>query len=228
MKIVLRGDRNVGKSTLFRRLQGLPFTEEYTATEEIAVTNIAWNYKTSEDIVKVEVWDVVDTSTKKKRLPSDKLKLENTIGGGAILPELALDASTIDVYKNSHGAILLFDITKAWTYEYVKKEVENVPDAIPILILGNRRDMGHHRQVAGDTVLYFIEALERQGEVRYAESSMRYGFGLKFIHKFFNIPYLKLQREALLKQLKSNETDTLITLEELDLYEESDDANYDM
>ncbi|OXA37264.1 rab-like protein 6 [Folsomia candida] len=227
MKMVIKGDRNVGKSALFRRLQGLQFTEEYTATEEIQVATIAWSYKNSEDIVKVEVWDVVDVAQKKKRLPTDKLKLDNSAGGenGA---EVALDANTIDVYKNTHGAILVFDITKTWTWDYVKRELNSIPPHIPILVLGNRRDMGHHRAVAFDTVIYAIEALDEGREVRYAESSMRYGFGLKFVHKFFNLPYLALQREALLKQVEVNEQEQVVTGHELDYYGESDDANYDL
>lgn len=62
----------------------------------------------------------------------------------------------------------------------------------------------------------------------YAESSMKNGFGLKYLHTFFNIPYLQLQKETLLRQLETNKLEADATKEELQLRKESEDQNYDL
>ncbi|XP_069842137.1 rab-like protein 6 [Dendropsophus ebraccatus] len=228
MKIVIRGDRNTGKTTLWHRLQGKKFMEEYIPTQEIQVTSIHWNYKTTDDIVKVEVWDVVDKGKGKKRGESS-LKLENE--PQETDSDLALDAEFLDVYKNCNGVIMMFDITKQWTFNYIMRELPKVPSHVPVCVLGNHRDMGEHRVILPDDVRDFIQSLNRRpgsSYIRYAESSMRNSFGLKYLHKFFNIPFLQLQRETLLRQLETNQLDIDATLEELSVQQETEDQNYEI
>ncbi|XP_012275492.1 rab-like protein 6 [Orussus abietinus] len=223
MKIIIKGDRNVGKTCLFHRLQGQKFVEEYIPTEEIQVASIQWNYKATDDVVKVEVWDVVDRGRRRRKM--EGLKMENCPSEN--MEEPVLDAEFLDVYKGTNGVIVMMDITKTWTFDYVQRELPKIPSHIPVIVLGNHCDMSHHRTVTADLVTYFIDSLpERAAQVRYAESSMRNGFGLKLLHKFFNLPFLQLQRETLAKQLETNKEEIRLTIQELDLFQDSDDADY--
>lgn len=56
MKILIKGDRNVGKSCLLQRLQGGAFVEEYVPTDQIQVAPIHWTYKNTDYIVKVSMF----------------------------------------------------------------------------------------------------------------------------------------------------------------------------
>ncbi|CAG0880160.1 unnamed protein product [Darwinula stevensoni] len=222
MKIVIRGDRNVGKTCLYKRLQGQQFQEEYVPTDEIQVTCIQWNFKNTEEIIKVDVWDVVDEG-KVKKDPNVPVKLKmahDKPSDDGFIQQPVLDASFLDVYKDAHGVIMMFDMTKNWTFHYVERELRKVPKHIPVLLLGNHRDMAHHRTVTDLQVTGLLEDLLQEDQERvihYTEASMRNGFGLKFLHKFLSLPFLLLQRETLTRQLERNKEDIDIAIQELDL-----------
>ena len=53
VKVVIRGPRETGKSSLFNRLQAKPFPGDYSPTPEIQFATIAWTYKNASDSIKV-------------------------------------------------------------------------------------------------------------------------------------------------------------------------------
>lgn len=96
----------------------------------------------------MEVWDVVDRAknTSATHNKDTGIKLEHTskkqeksgVAGPvktAELGDLGLDAGTVNVYRNCHAVIFMFDVTKPWTFEYVVKEAFAVPANVAILVL---------------------------------------------------------------------------------------------
>lgn len=275
MKVVIRGDTKVGKTALFLRLKGHDFDDAYLPTENLQVTSIDWNYKATDEVVKIDLWEAVDATCMKSRNVHyvEDLKLENGTSSpvgeneGHLennnmvddsksattpsstnnnimaqngvhknpMPESAKQSlielsGQIDVYKDANAVLLVMDITKLWTFKYVKSELQRIPKDQPVLVIANHQDQGHHRVVSREQVRSFIDGLNRNpgdGLIMYTDASMKNGFGLKMVEKFFSIPYLKLQEASLLKQLELNRQDYMTTLEELQLMEESVGKEYE-
>lgn len=55
---------------------------------------------------------------------------------------------------------------------------------------------------------------------------MRNGFGLRLLHRFLGLPFLRLQRETLLSQLQRNQRETQTCSTELTDFLQSDEADY--
>eukprot|EP01087_Luapelamoeba_hula_P009367 TRINITY_DN2414_c0_g1_i1.p1 TRINITY_DN2414_c0_g1~~TRINITY_DN2414_c0_g1_i1.p1 ORF type:complete len:860 (-),score=196.31 TRINITY_DN2414_c0_g1_i1:13-2379(-) len=233
MKVVIKGDKNTGKTCLFRRLQRLAFVEDYISTDQIQIATIPWDYKVSNDKIKVEVWDVVDRARAKKKEEVDGLKTTNTAEAQlddsdgddldadaviAALPKLSdgiqsgafsmgkLDAQSVDVYKDVNAVLFVIDPRKKWTLDYVDRELPEVPKNTFVLILANYRDCPQNQRVITEYELQ--EYARNAGKyVRYLECSMKNCYGMKGIGCFFNLPFLKIKRQYILQQLKENEAD---------------------
>lgn len=57
---------------------------------------------------------------------------------------------------------------------------------------------------------------------------MSNGFGLRLIYKWIGISFLQLQRENIVNHLETNGSETKIMTMELDVYQQSDEADYDV
>ncbi|EFC41785.1 hypothetical protein NAEGRDRAFT_80574 [Naegleria gruberi] len=253
MKVLLKGDRNSGKTMLFRRLQGQPFSEAYIPSTAISTAHVHWNYKASDDTVVVEVWDVVDKGklngitnyedavideednqptpeqlqlkaqamAKSTEYEVEQLKKKTSSPAVTNSPNFGdhqltvIDANIVDVYKHCNAVLLVFDITKPWTWEYVKNEIENkVPEGVEIAVIANCKDLENKRVVTQNEVTEFCA---RRG-VFIIECSGLNCYGLKEIYTWLNIPFLKLKIDITKKQLNILEEELQFGKEEVDLY----------
>ena len=146
MKIVIRGDKGTGKTNLWRRLQGQSFAANHIPTPELQSATINWNFKSSsEEIAKVQIWDVVDQAL----LPADTAGGMGgaAVSGGGKKPVsagahrlAALDASTLDVYNNTDCVMFLINPLHRPSLEYVRAQATTVPHTVAILLIVNFRD----------------------------------------------------------------------------------------
>lgn len=248
MKIIIRGERGTGKTSLFHRLKGEPIPSEHVATPQLQSATINWNFRAnSEESVKCEVWDVVDrgfspdgpsaSSTGATEPPSaspfelgalqSNSNFASVRASAAVAASIAsasgasgahtvatVDASTVDVYHETHGVIFLLDVTKWHTLEYVRQQLERVPAHIPTLVLGNFRDCGNQRKIFKEDIHELLygssdrasrqqqQALRRPHELLYFECSLLNCYGLKSLHQYFGIPFLQLKLATIRQQMR--------------------------
>ncbi|KAF1779189.1 P-loop containing nucleoside triphosphate hydrolase [Phytophthora cactorum] len=218
MKLLVRGAKGTGKTSLFQRLKGEPIPDTHQSTPQLQSATIKWSFRQHlEENVKCEVWDVVDKgfvpvetdegaeegSTRTQNASAEHGGLQS---GGAIV-----DASTVDVYHEAHGVIFLLDVTKWDTLEYVKQQLDNVPVHIPTLVLGNFRDQGAQRKIFKEDIQELLygssdrpqpQQWRRPMELLYFECSLLNCYGLKSLHQYFGIPFLQLKLATIRQQMR--------------------------
>jgi hypothetical protein len=217
MKLLIRGERGTGKSSLLARLQGQPIPEVHEPTREIKTASIQWTMKTLEETVKCEVWDVVDEG-----IPPDEPSETDPDAIGRHTVAL-VDAQNVDVYQNAHCVIFLMDITKYSTLEYVRTQLDHVPVHIPTLVIGTFRDLRKDEQGGTSKRAVFkedihdllygrhkhhkIPTFRRPHEQHYFEASLVNCYGLRALHTYLGVPFLHLKVATVRQQLRLLEVD---------------------
>jgi len=78
------------------------------------------------------------------------------------------------------------------SWDYVQQEALAVPPQVDMLILLNFCDKKDSWSVKAPEVEEFIQSLQRTN-VGSLQTCMPIGFGLRVIHTFFNLPFLRMQ-----------------------------------
>jgi len=132
-KVVLIGDSGVGKSNLLSRFTRNEFSLETKSTigVEFATRSIQVDGKT----IKAQIWDTAGQERYR--------------------------AITSAYYRGAVGALLVYDIAKSVTYKNVERWLtelrENAAENIVIMLVGNKSDLKHLREVPTDESKEFSE-----------------------------------------------------------------------
>eukprot|EP00211_Chloroparvula_japonica_P014091 CAMPEP_0119122302 /NCGR_PEP_ID=MMETSP1310-20130426/2590_1 /TAXON_ID=464262 /ORGANISM="Genus nov. species nov., Strain RCC2339" /LENGTH=237 /DNA_ID=CAMNT_0007111941 /DNA_START=118 /DNA_END=829 /DNA_ORIENTATION=+ len=132
-KVVLIGDSGVGKSNLLSRFTRNEFSLETKSTigVEFATRSIQVDGKT----IKAQIWDTAGQERYR--------------------------AITSAYYRGAVGALLVYDIAKSITYKNVERWLgelrENAAENIVIMLVGNKSDLKHLREVPTDEAREYSE-----------------------------------------------------------------------
>jgi len=132
-KVVLIGDSGVGKSNLLSRFTRNEFNLETKSTigVEFATRSIQADGKT----IKAQIWDTAGQERYR--------------------------AITSAYYRGAVGALLVYDIAKNVTFKNVERWLtelrENAANNIVIMLVGNKSDLRHLREVPTDSAKEFAE-----------------------------------------------------------------------
>ncbi len=130
IELLIIGDQNVGKSNFIFRFTENKFSESHQATIgiDVKVKNITIDNK----VYKIQIFDTSGQETYK--------------------------SISRNYYLRAQGILLMFDLTNKYTFQNLEKwikEIYNVRDKIPLIIIGNKSDLENKIEVKDDEVIQF-------------------------------------------------------------------------
>lgn len=147
LKIILVGDVSVGKTSVIERYINNNFKDDYTCTIQAEQKTKIIN-EDSNTSIRMDIWDTVG---------QEKFR-----------------SLTRQYYRDSQGAIIVFDITKKKTFDSLQTWIDDIKDYsdkdIPIIIIGNKSDLIDEREVSENNINEFLN-----DKYTYFEVSAKYG-----------------------------------------------------
>jgi len=130
-KLLMIGNSNVGKSAMMNRFVDDIFDDSYVST--IGVDFKIKTMTICNKVAKVQIWDTAG---------QERFKNITTI-----------------YYRGANGCIIVYDITNKLSFDnivYWLSELElHAPNKIPILLVGNKKDLSDKRQVSENDLQMF-------------------------------------------------------------------------
>ncbi|KAK7201616.1 hypothetical protein NESM_000226300 [Novymonas esmeraldas] len=148
MKVVLRGTRGTGKSTLMAHLSGHPLPTHYSPSSELVASTmrLQGEHCAPHEGTKVDMWEVVEG---RQPTASSSSSLMTAGRASAHIPtaqlhealRVAADARLRDIYAGCQLVIIMVDPRQRSSWEFAKRETVDVPPTCCILYALNFCDV---------------------------------------------------------------------------------------
>lgn len=193
MKVLIRGERGAGKTTMLKRIAGVDVQDAaedkpleppaYVPSTKIQGATLSWKWRENEgsegEVIKLSFLDIIDD-----------------------LPEI----SQVDFYDdNSVGAVVfVIDLRQEWSSYYLVSELQRVPAHVPILVFGNFLDAGERKTHNFQVQAAFPRIHDSNNMIVYTEGSALTGLGLFVFRRYIQWAFLVYQRHLWEEMLRGN------------------------
>jgi small GTP-binding protein len=154
LKVVLIGETKVGKTCILERQLCQRFEEQKPSTVGTALGSIILT--TSKGPVRIHLWDTAGQEQYSSLAPM--------------------------YFRKAHIAVLVFDVTQRNSFSALTKRVaqvqEHAPAAIKLMLVGNKSDLKHDREVCIEEGVAFRDEI---GAFCYLETSAKTGDGVDML-----------------------------------------------
>ncbi|MCQ2821134.1 MAG: GTP-binding protein [archaeon] len=147
IKLLILGDSAVGKTNFIFRFAENKFSDSYISTIGFDCKTQIVTLPSSKKVVKIQVWD---TAGQERYMSINK-----------------------NLYLRVQGIILLYDVTKAETFEHINiwlKSIQENTEKIPVILVGNKIDLPTRtvsteegQELANTYKIDYLEASAKEG-----------------------------------------------------------------
>ena len=153
VQLLIIGDSSVGKTSILTRYSNGTFKEDYIAT--VGLDYYSKNEILNNKTIHIKIWDTAGQERYK--------------------------ALTQGFFRNAQGVMVVYDVSNSESFENLKywissiqKNIDSKKISIPVIILGNKIDVGEDREIKTEDAEKFAE----ENKYKYFETSAKTGEGI--------------------------------------------------
>jgi small GTP-binding protein len=182
-KFIITGDHNVGKTSIIRRFSENRFLSDYRAT--IGLNIISHDFESFGNQINVALWDIGAQEYFRRYRKT--------------------------YYNGAQAGFIVFDLTNSKSFENVKNWINELNEFIdnpdlPIMIIGNKRDLTEKRVVSNQDAVSMSQALtgHPNKNILYFETSALTGENVEDAFRLISYNFITKSKE-LAQRLRNQE-----------------------